>query len=190
MLDDNWTTKQWRKIITKKYPYLLPRRMSDGEVSPDYDYEFLVGEYDLPKGWFELFLQCCEDLYEPLKRAEYLEHFRFLDVKEKYGSMRFSTCRINDEVFDILNKYEFLSQQVCCICGKPATAITYGYICPYCTEHLKNSTAVIEDCEIIYPATSFKQRTWSKEAGDIIREIDCTAEWNRYLERIGYSDEA
>lgn len=189
MFDDSWTTRQWRKEMTKKYPYLLPRRMTDGEVSPDYDYEYLVGERDLPDGWLQLFLQCCEDLYEPLKRAEYLDKFRFLDIKEKYGAMRFSTCRVNDEIFEILEKYEFLSQQVCCVCGKPATVITSGWICPYCTVHIKDSHEVVEDADIIEISTKYTRRTWSADKGDSTREIDCTDEWNRYLERIGELNE-
>ena len=183
-------TVEQRKELIEKYPYLLPRNPFTDKVSDDYDYSFIKGEFSIPDGWLQLFLQCCEDLYEPLKKAEYLDKFRFLDVKEKYGSMRFATCRVNDEIFEILEKYEFLSKQVCCVCGEPATVMTNGWICPYCTEHIKESYEVIEDADIIEIQTKYTRRTWSAETGDSTKEIDCTDEWNRYLERIGYKDEA
>ena len=69
MLGDNWSSRQLRKALTEEYPYLLPRKMTTGEVHSDYDYQFIVGEYDLPEGWMELFLQCCEDLKEPLVKV-------------------------------------------------------------------------------------------------------------------------
>ena len=32
--------------------------------------EYIRGEYELPDGWFRLFLQMCEDIREPLKKAD------------------------------------------------------------------------------------------------------------------------
>lgn len=145
--------------------------------------------YELPKGWWNLYQQFCIDLYKALELSDAFEGFKILQVKEKYGKLTFYSKGATRLAEDVITKYTFLSEQVCCICGKPATAITYGHVCPYCTEHLKNSTAVIEDCEIIYPSTLFKQRAWSKETGDTIREIDCSNEWYRYLERIGELNE-
>ena len=185
----NNLTVDMRKKLIAKYPYLMPRNAFSGKPVANFDYSFIVGEHSLPNGWLQLFLQCCEDLYKPLKKAEYLDNFRFLDVKEKYGSMRFATCRVNDEIFEILEKYEFLSQQVCCVCGEPATVITNGWICPYCAEHVKDSCEIVDDADIIEIQTKYTRRTWSADKGDSTREIDCTNEWNRYLERIGYLDE-
>jgi hypothetical protein len=47
-LGEDWSSRQLRKTLIEEYPYLQPRRMTDGQVSPDYDYQFIVGEYDLP----------------------------------------------------------------------------------------------------------------------------------------------
>ena len=35
---------------------------------------------------------------------------------------------------DIIHKYERISERTCVRCGKPATRITTGWICPYCDE--------------------------------------------------------
>ena len=36
------------------------------------------------------------------------------------------------EIFEIIEKYENLSYHTCINCGKPATKISTGWICPYC----------------------------------------------------------
>lgn len=182
-------TVEKRKELIAKYPYLMPRTMFTDEVHPDFNYEFIKGEHDLPKGWLELFLQCCEDLYEPLKRADYLNKFRFLDIKEKWGAMDFSTYRITSEVSEILEKYRFISKQVCSRCGKPATVRTYSYVLPFCLEHIKGSGETIEDVELITPQTSYIRTEW---VADCKREksISVKDEWERYLKRIGYTDDS
>lgn len=189
MLGEDWSSRQLRKTLTEEYPYLLPKSMTTGEVYPDYDYTYIVGEYDLPEGWLKLFLQCCEDIKEPLSRAGDLDKFRFMQVKEKYGSLRMYTNGATKEVHDILDKYEFLSQQVCCVCGKPAAVMTYGWICPYCAEHVMDSRTNIDDSELIEIKTSYVRKTWSA-AGTTETVIDCSDEWQRYLNSIGYKENA
>jgi hypothetical protein len=180
--------KQANKQLIERYPYLLPRNPFTDEPSQTYDYSYVLGEYDLPKGWFKLFLQMCEDIRKPLDNINYLEKFRFTQIKEKYGKLCVYTHGATHQVTDIISKYEFLSQQICCVCGEPATIRTYGYICPYCTEHVKDSMECIEDAEIINPQTSYIETTWT--AGHKReRSVSVKDEWNRYLERIGYKDE-
>ena len=183
-------TVEQRKELIEKYPYLMPRNSFTGEYVKNYDYSFICGEYNLPEGWLQLFLQCCEDIYEPLKKADYLDKFYFTQIKEKYGRMTLYVHGATDEVHDIIGKYQFLSQQVCSVCGIPATVITWGYVCPYCAEHVRGSMENVDDAEIIKIETSFVQELWSPKDGNIKRFVDCSEEWNRYLERIGYKDEA
>ena len=183
-LGNDWSSRQLRKALIEEYPYLQPRRMTDGQVAPDYDYEFIVGEHDLPEGWLELFLQACEDIKEPLEKAGDLDKFRFMQVKEKFGRMRMYTNGATEEVNDILDKYEFLSEQVCSECGKPAIAMTRGWICPFCDEHIKKFTDRGEEVDRIEVQTSYVRRRWSAEGTSEI-DIDCGEEWSRYLGEAG-----
>lgn len=48
------------------------------------------------------------------------------------------------EIYKIIEKYEKISRNTCIVCGKPATKISNGWICPYCDEHYHNG---IETCE-------------------------------------------
>ena len=182
------SSKEIRRQLTNRYPYLLPRRLTDNKVPSDYDYEYVLGEGSLPSGWFPLFLQCCEDILGPLKDDGDEHRFRFLQIKEKYGSMRLYNNGASGKVLGILDKYEFLSQQVCTVCGKPATVMTSGYICPYCSEHVRGTMANVDDSELIELQTSYVKKIWSPD-GITDYEVDCSDEWNRYLKRIGYVNE-
>ena len=81
---EDWNSRRLRKALIKEYPYLQPRNVWTDKIAEDYDYEYILGEHDLPEGWFELFLQMCEDIKEPLIKADYLNEFRFSQLKEKY----------------------------------------------------------------------------------------------------------
>ena len=85
MLSDDRSGRQLRKALIEEYSYLQPRTMTTGDVHPDYDYQFIVGEHDLPRGWMRLFLQACGDIKAPLEKAGDLDKFRFMQVKEKFG---------------------------------------------------------------------------------------------------------
>lgn len=121
------------KKLVEEYPYLLPRNVWTGEVVEDYDYSWTELDH-VPEGWIELFLHMCEEIREPLIQANYINEFRFLQIKEKYGSLRVYTAGAPQEVYDIIQKYEALSERICVTCGKPATKISQGWICPYCDE--------------------------------------------------------
>jgi hypothetical protein len=61
-------TKEQRqnKKLIKRYPFLLPRNVFTDEVPEEYDYSYIRGIGELPKGWEKLFLQMCEDIRTPL----------------------------------------------------------------------------------------------------------------------------
>ena len=185
----NKLTVDMRKKLVAKYPFLMPRNDFTGEPIKNYDYSFINGEYNLPEGWFVLFLQCCEDIYKVLKKIDYVDKFYFVQIKEKFGRMTLYCHGATKEIEDIIYKYGMLSEQVCSICGKPANVMTYGYVCPYCSKCVQETDMYVDDAEIIEIKTIFERHIYTV-AGHTIEEIDCTEEWNRYLERIGYQDEA
>lgn len=169
-------TKQEVQDIIERLPFLYPRNVWTGERLEDYDFEDIPDLEGLPEGWQNLFLQCCEDLVEPLKQNNQLDTFYFTQTKEKYGSMRMYHNGTSQEAQRVLDKYENLSTFTCCICGKPATKMSFGWVCPYCDEHFNS----IWRGEVIKPNTTLRIRSgWQ---GEIQEEaIDCSEEWDRYL---------
>lgn len=128
--------KMRNKKLVKLYPFLLPRNVWTGEVVKDYDYSFT--EYDcIDEGWqkgFGKFL--LEDIREACLKTNFLNRLRFSQIKEKYGSLRMYDCGAPQDVRDVLQDYEFISQYICIECGSPYARIVNncGWDLPLC-EH-------------------------------------------------------
>ncbi len=103
----------------------------------------MVNNYDwlncIPQGWVEIGRQMIQEC-EAINSSYQIE-----DMKEKFGELRISSyiCDYEDsdwmmpscndkEIEAIENKYIEQSRKTCCICGKPATKMSIGWICPYC----------------------------------------------------------
>lgn len=91
----------------------------------------------MPQGWREAFgLKMCSELKEALKKAKMLKDYRIIQIKEKYGTLRWYDGGGTEETCKIIDKYEDISYHTCIVCGEPATYISRGYISPYCPEHI------------------------------------------------------
>ena len=122
------------KKLCKQYPFLIPRCEWTGKILEDYDYSFT--EYNrLENGWQigfgKIFLQ---ELKEALLKTNYLNRLRIYQLKEKYGSLRCYTNSVPNEVQEVLDKFEFISQYVCDNCGSPHAIVVdcYGWYLPKC----------------------------------------------------------
>lgn len=112
------------KRLIEKYPFLK----IDGESK----YNMLD---DMPEGWRKAFGEkFCEELLEAVKKADLLKEFKIIQIKEKFGALRVYSNKYTDEILDLFNRYELLSETICIECGKPATKITLGWISPYCDD--------------------------------------------------------
>lgn len=139
---DDAAVKAANKELCAEYPFLMPRNDMTLEPIEGFDYDWTYLD-DMPKGWKKAFgLQMCEELKAILVEGGCLETYRIFQVKEKYGSLRWYDAgipmTIHEKYSAWLNKYESLSETTCCICGKPATQMSAGWICPYCDECYKD----------------------------------------------------
>lgn len=129
-------TPDHNRWLCIEYPFLIPRnRWTDEEVE---DYDFTWTELDaMPEGWRKLFGEhMCAEIAAILKKADYLDKYRIIQIKEKYGSLRWYDAgvpvKISEELDALIRFYEILSERTCIVCGAPATRITTGWISPYC----------------------------------------------------------
>jgi hypothetical protein len=118
----------WYRIIDFIYKWICPIF----HCIPTYT------EWDaMPEGWRKAFgddmLNELNTIYKKFNRVQ-KKHFRILQIKEKYGSLRFYTSFTTPELAGLIIKYEALSKQTCIECGYPATHMTKGYILPLCDE--------------------------------------------------------
>ncbi len=153
--------------LCERYPFLIPfnrwsgMRITDAknggfylqhpDVVPDYDYEYTELD-DMPDGWRAAFgEQMCEEIRDALLKnggEDALDKYRVLQIKEKYGSLRWYDSCGNDDVDKIIRKYGKLSEVTCIRCGEHATKVSTGWISPFCddcaNEISKNGTLNIE----------------------------------------------
>lgn len=175
-------TQEEIKKLVERFPFLLPRNVWTGEVSKDYDYTYIRGIGEIPKGWNKLFLQMCEDIRQPLIDANYLDEFMFSQIKDKYNRMECYHFGAPEKVYDIINKYSIMAGYVCTRCGKPATCETQGWIESFCDDCWKDFVRHerVEWLEFkpYYKVTGFQNGEHYEKT------ISFEDEWNRYLDNI------
>ena len=126
--------KMKNKQLCKRYPFLIVRSWKTDE--PIKGYEFTYFE-DIPNGWRKVFgKQMCEEIRKVLIKGNYLYDYRVVQIKEKYGALRWYDNGAPDSIYrelqDIINKYEEIAMNTCIWCGRPATKISLGWISPWC----------------------------------------------------------
>jgi len=141
--------KKFNKELTKKYPWLLPHNRWTGDGVEDYDYSYTELD-NMPNGWRIAFGdQMCEEIHEELVKFKYVYEYRIMQIKEKYGGLRWYDNGGTKKLSDILLKYENLSYNYCINCGNPAEYISTGWISPYCSECARRSKVFDTDFEPI-----------------------------------------
>ena len=121
------------KKLCKRYPFLIIRNWKTDKPI-EYPYTYLD---DMLYGWKRAFgKQMCEEIRQVLIKGGYLYDYRVVQVKEKFGGLRWydegAPSSIYRELQDVIDKYEELSYCTCRCCGRPATKISLGWISPFC----------------------------------------------------------
>lgn len=133
--------REYNKALIAKYPWLEIKYYNDfnpySESKPNrYDWTWLD---DMPEGWRIAFgEQMCDEIQKELERVNFVDEYRIVQVKEKFGGLRWYTDGVpaTSKLDDIARKYERISEETCIECGRPATYRTTGWICPYCDVHV------------------------------------------------------
>ena len=145
-------TEEENKKLCEKYPFLAwygdPLYMGYTEENgPNYKYTW---EDEIPAGWRKAFCpQMWDELKEILEKHNYLDEFRFVQIKEKWGTLRIYDTGAPEEVYNEIEdweaKYEELSEKICIHCGKPAKYMSLGWICPWCEECVRELNEYVID---------------------------------------------
>lgn len=122
--------------LCNKFPWLCPYNVITRDLPRTYNYEY-TWLNDMPEGWRKAFgLEMCEEIQKVLEKANFVDEYQVLQIKEKWGYLHWYEGgipeKIKDEYRAIINKYEKLSERTCIKCGAPATKISCGWISPWC----------------------------------------------------------
>ena len=120
------------KKLVKKYPWLAPKNVWTGQIPSNYDYSFI--NWGCSEGWDKAFGKMyMEELGDAIEKAGMRNTFQILQIKEKFGQLRLYCGGATDEIHNIINKYELLSERICYYCGKPEVPmIDTGWVLPQC----------------------------------------------------------
>lgn len=167
--------KEQNKKLIERYPFLSIHK---GE----YEFTWLDS---MPDGWRNCFgLLMCEDILNTLTIFKIdPKTYKILQIKEKYGSLRWYDNGCPNEVSDIIDKYEFLSKHTCIMCGKLGVPVYGGWISPYCDdcakkiykEPLKDHQVEEGKLEMTFGMTTFSNQGNKErilDISDIVHRID------------------
>lgn len=177
--------QQQNKKLVERYPFLLPRNVWTDEIPDDYDYSYINGIGEIPKGWEKLFLQLCEDIRQPLIDADYLDKFRFTQIKEKYNRLECYNSGAPQEVHEIIDKYSMMAGYICTVCGKPATIETEGYIASYCDECWRSRAKYYTGTGNWLKFKPSYQVRGFKDGKSYTKTISFKREWKKYIGGLG-----
>jgi hypothetical protein len=93
-------------------------------------------------GWFDLLWRLCERL-EPVVVAAEKETgrgFEVLQVKEKFGGLRFYGNYQNDVISTLIEVSQFESLHICEVCGQPGQPRLGNWIQTLCNDHARTHT--------------------------------------------------
>lgn len=95
----------------------------------------------MPEGWRKAFgVRMCEDIKRELLKTggrKLLHSYRVIDIKEKWGLLRWDDAGCTKDLHKIIAMYEDMSQHYCIDCGELATCMTpvEYWRSPYCDKH-------------------------------------------------------
>jgi hypothetical protein len=106
--------------------------------------------FECGDGWFELIWKLCEDLDEMRKHLIIIpeDPFQALQVKEKFGGLRFYINGCSNDMFQRILKAEHDSFSICENCGKAGELRPGGWVKTLCDECCE--ARYVEDCSMCH----------------------------------------
>lgn len=90
---------------------------------------FPVGGIDCGEGWDGII----DELFSKIVKTD--PECYLTQIKEKFGRLRVYTGSTSDEVYDLIDAAESMSEITCETCGKPGVLNSERYLKTACDEH-------------------------------------------------------
>lgn len=153
------------KMLCEKYPEIFADRRGDMRKT------LMCWGFDVGDGWFNIINQACRliqwhidqsrknthminqrrddclPIFEWMENHEEVPQVTAVQVKEKFGTLRFYVDYEDDYTQGVLAMAEAMSAVTCEICGNPGELRGGGWLCTLCDEHAEDKPAHDERSE-------------------------------------------
>lgn len=118
------------KKMIERYPWIRPVGWRFEKLKT---YSFTMYD-EIPPGWKRAFGKIMlEEYRDELIKHDYLDKFQWVEVKEKYGTLRLYSNAVPREMPDLESKYDYISGFFCISCGRMnVPVLTDGWVEPLC----------------------------------------------------------
>ena len=137
-----------KEELIERFPFIIMRDCETGEPYRDDETGEICTELDHTWGWHDLELLICEHIKKEYDTwdEETKKNFSILQIKEKFGGLRFYCSSEPEKIRLATDWAEHISFYTCIRCGKKEEVspghfrayITKGWICPYCKNCAEN----------------------------------------------------
>jgi len=119
--------KEFDDFLNATFPILFRGRRGMG-----------VG-FECNDGWFDIIYSLAHDLELEIKKLplEDQEHITAVQVKEKYGTLRFYMSSETDRMSELIAIAEDMSSKTCEVCGSKGELREGGWYTTLCETHFK-----------------------------------------------------
>lgn len=92
-------------------------------------------------GWYNLIYALCSQIASELKGSQKDTKVQIIQVKEKFGGLRFYTSGATSEIHGMIRTAEAMSYKICDVCGnKGETRNHKGWYETTCEKHKRKET--------------------------------------------------
>jgi hypothetical protein len=96
-----------------------------------------VPHFEVGDGWFQLLMSLCYELEAIIARNQI--PLGVIQIKEKFGGLRFYVLPTSDEIEEIVRAHEVKSTRTCEVCGdEGAVRSKYGWLRSLCDIHAES----------------------------------------------------
>ena len=181
------------KKLIARYPWIRP---VDWHWRSIKGYDFTMYD-DVPAGWKRAFGKIMlEDYREVLSKNGFINKFQWVQVKEKYGTLRLYSNAAPKEVLELETKYDYISRHVCISCGRlNVPMLIGGWVEPLCENCYNKSIAKnkswheknCKDRNFVY--TPYKDLKKEKQEINLVVTYKCfSPEYENHEKKCDYSN--
>lgn len=122
--------------LTDRYAVLY-RDYGFDKITPNKPFSPMAFGFECGDGWFELLIELSGKIYSYLAKKNQLKDFYILQVKEKFGTLRYYTSWEDKVITKYIQDAENKSAKTCETCGAKGKLYTKGWCVTLCPRHYK-----------------------------------------------------